>query len=109
MGVKVEMPHAACPLGYPIDQVELVLGKERTEQFIEFMRLSKLPIAECTGITHSFLYNRWHTTSCHGRPHGAVYYSVDIHRFLAAEAPVRVRYTHEGQAVERWVWGLVNS
>lgn len=105
----MELPKPACPLGYPEDQIKLLLGDEKTEQFIEFMRLTKLPLAECTGISYSFVYNRHHSTSCHGRPHSTVYYSVDIHRFLAAEAPVRVRYTHEGQAVERWVWGLVNS
>lgn len=102
----LELPAPACPLGYPLEQIELqILGATRAEQFVQFMQDSRYYLAECTGTRYSMTSRRMFATACYGKPHGLLYYSVDLSRFSRTPPPVEIFYKQNGEEKRRWLFG----
>lgn len=79
-----KLPTALCPLGYPIFQVKSILGsEEKLAEFLEWMKAQPNMVpGECLGVAYSMIYERYYPTACEKKPHGTLYYTIDIKRFL---------------------------
>lgn len=66
-----------CQLGYPIDQVQRILG-DRFPEFNEWIAGQTVSI--CDGRSYNYETKQYEETGC--GPHGSVIYSWDLDRFL---------------------------
>lgn len=71
---------AECKLGYPLDQVEQILGAH-ADRFSEWMRGQTGAICEGQAWDHEL--KCYYPTNC--GPHGPVVYGHDLRRWMAGE------------------------
>jgi len=71
------MEKPRCELGYPIDQVEEILG-DRFEEFGKWV--SGQTMAICDGYLFNYAADEYEPTHC--GPHGQAIYPWDLQRFL---------------------------
>lgn len=71
------MDSPQCELGYPVSQLETLLGDRMTE-LNDWMYGQTAAI--CEGRKYNYETHEYESTDC--GPHGVVYYSWDVQRFL---------------------------
>lgn len=73
-----ELPEPVCKLGYPVAQLEEILG-DRMPTFWHWMRGQTMSV--CDGREYDYNTREHHPTGC--GPHGSCVYPWDLRQFLA--------------------------
>jgi hypothetical protein len=73
-----ELPPPICQQGYPHSQLVEIFGPEKIKTFFHWMRGQTF--SECDGQRYVHETKSYEPTGC--GPHGFVYYSWDVQRFL---------------------------
>jgi hypothetical protein len=71
------IPKAECRFGYPVQQLENILGNRITE-FYKWMHGQTF--SSCDGRLYNYETEAYEASNC--GPHGFVYYQGDVERFL---------------------------
>jgi hypothetical protein len=74
---KIKLPAPTCRLGYPDDKLKEILGDRYTD-FMKWMRGQTFAL--CDGRSYNHELRQYEATGC--GPHGYVYYSWDVDRFV---------------------------
>jgi hypothetical protein len=78
------LPRPACPLGYPRDQLERILG-DRLAAFHKWHVGQTGAI--CDGRDWNWTAKEYEPNECADNPHGMVVYASDVREFLAGRRP----------------------
>lgn len=76
----IEAPE--CILGYPLDQLDEVLGSDERRQAFRRWFTGQTG-AVCDGMRFDYDKGQYEDTECVDAPHGMVVYEYDVRRFLA--------------------------
>ena len=78
------LPDPSCSFGYPLGQVQELLGDEsRYGDFLVWARSRRVPIGQCTSLQYRYSFE---PSDCPSAPHGPIIYAADLHRYLEQAA-----------------------
>lgn len=85
-GVFMNMTEPKCKLGYPLDQLQEILGIDKYQQLMRWMRGQTMGV--CDGRRYNY-DTREYEPYCDGPPgHGGCVYPHDLERFLAGRSVI---------------------
>lgn len=73
------MRDGSCPHGYTEEDLQTLLG-DRYQTFMHWMRGQT--VSECDGFKYNHETSEYELSDCSNQPHGTIYYSHDVKRFL---------------------------